>query len=392
MKKTTLFFAALLVITQLHAQAPDPTNTPPVRTPARRDSSPLVSPEVHPDRTVTFRLRAPNANGVKISGEGAMGEATLTNSQGVWSATIGPLEPDIYGYSMTLDGVSIVDPNNPWVKPMRAARTSVVQVPGEPPRPWEIQSVPHGTVHEHSYFSKSLSVQRRVHVYTPPGYEKDSQSYPVLYLLHGSGDNDATWSAVGRAQFIEDNLLAEHKARPMLIVMPDGHAFSGNPGQVGTNMITSNVENFGNDLLKDVMPMIEATYRVKASRDGRAIIGLSMGGGQSLGIGLRHRELFAWVGGMSSYLAEPAKLVEQAFPESKSDLKLLWFACGKDDRLIENARQLSTALKQKNINHKFEETPGSHAWPVWRRHLGEFLPPAVYRSKGRFGPVIHALA
>ena len=364
----------MLVTAQLHAQAADSTNTTTTKAPARRDFTPLISPEVHPDRSVTFRLRAPNAKEVKVSGEGAMGEAALTNNQGVWSATIGPLEPDIYGYSMNVDGLTIVDPGNPWVKPMRAARTSVVLVPGEPPRPWEIQPVPHGTVHEHSYFSKSLSVQRRLHVYTPPGYEKDSKTYPVLYLLHGSGDNDATWSAVGHAQFIEDNLLAKHKAEPMVIVMPDGHAFTGNPGQVSTNMINRNVENFGNDLLKDVMPMVEATYRVKADREDRAIIGLSMGGGQSLGVGLRHRELFAWVGGMSSYLPEPAKLVEEAFPDSKSDLKLLWFACGKDDRLVDNARQLSAALKQKGINYQFEETPGSHAWPVWRRHLAEFLP------------------
>jgi enterochelin esterase family protein len=374
MKTTILCVTALLVITHLQAQAPGSTNTTPARAPARRDSSPLVSPEVHSDRSVTFRLRAPNAKQVKVSGEGAMREAVLTNDQGAWSATIGPLEPDIYGYSMVVDGLAIVDPDNPWVKPMRGARTSVVLVPGEPPRLWEIQSVPHGTVHEHSYFSKSLSVERRLHVYTPPGYEKDSKSYPVLYLLHGSGDNDATWSAVGHAQFIEDNLLAARKAPPMIIVMPEGHAFNGNPGQVTTNMITRNVEDFGNDLLKDVMPMIEATYRAKADRESRAIIGLSMGGGQSLGVGLRHRELFAWVGGMSSYVPDPAKLVEEVFPESKSDLKLLWFACGKDDRLVENARQLSAALKQKGISHKFVETPGSHAWPVWRRNVAEFLP------------------
>src|SRR5258708_7255973 len=356
MKKITLSFAAVLVITQLHGQAPGSTNSTPAKAPARRDSLPLVPPEVHPDGFVTFRLGAPNAKEVKVSGEGAMGEVVLTNNQGNRSATSGSLEADIYGYSMVVDGVTVVDPNNPWVKPMRAARTSVVLVPGEPPRPWEIQSVPHGTVHEHSYFSKSLSVERRLHVYTPPGYEKDLKAYPVLYLLHGSGDNDATWSAVGHAQFIEDNLLAKGKAQPMIIVMPDGHAFNANPGQVTTNMITRNVENFGNDLLKDVMPMIEATYRVKAGREDRAMNGLSMGGGQSLGIGLRHRELFAWIGGMSSYLADPAKLVEEAFPDSKNDSELLWFACGKEDRLIENARQLSTALKQKGISHKFEET------------------------------------
>jgi enterochelin esterase family protein len=288
--------------------------------------------------------------------------------------TIGPLEPDIYGYNFTLDGVGVVDPNNPWVKPMRAARTSVVEVPGDPPRVWEWQPVAHGSVHEHYYFSKSLSVKRRLHVYTPPGYEGNSTKYPVLYLFHGSGDNDATWTEVGRANFIADNLMAQHKAQPMIIVMTDGHAFTGNPTQVTTNMISRNVTSFGEDLLKDVMPLVESTYRVKANRENRAIIGLSMGGGQSLGIGLRHRELFAYVGGMSSYLPGADKAVDELFPDSKSDLKLLWFACGKDDRLVENARQLSAALKAKGIPHEFKETPGNHSWPVWRRYLGEFMP------------------
>ena len=237
-----------------------------------------------------------------------------------------------------------------------------------------MQSVPHGTVHEHAYFSKSLGAQRRLHVYTPPGYEKSPASFPVLYLFHGSGDNDATWTSFGRAHFIADNLLAQQKTKPMIIVMTDGHAFTGNPTQVSTNLISRNVEAFGDDLLKDVIPLIESTYRVKVDRQSRAIIGLSMGGGQSLGIGLRHRDLFAWVGGMSSYLPNPEKLVAEAFPESKSDLKLLWFACGKDDRLVENARQLSAALKEKSIPHEFKETAGNHSWPVWRRYLGDFMP------------------
>jgi enterochelin esterase family protein len=376
MKTAVTFLATILLLAELHAQNPSAPKAETSRTnaPPRRDAA-LVSPEVHPDRTVTFRLRAPNAKEVKVAGEWPGGATSLTKDDGgVWSATVGPLEPDIYGYNLTVDGLAMVDPNNPWVKPMRAARTSGLEVPGDPPRLWEFQSVPHGTVHEHAYVSKSLNAKRRLHVYTPPGYEKSAASFPVLYLFHGSGDNDATWTSLGRAQFIADNLLAQRKSKPMILVMTDGHAFTGNPTQISPNLISRNVEAFGDDLLKDVIPLIESTYRVKADRQSRAIIGLSMGGGQSLGIGLRHPELFAWVGGMSSYLPDPEKLVAEAFPESKSDLKRLWFACGQDDRLIENARQLSAALKEKHIPHEFKETAGNHSWPVWRRYLGEFMP------------------
>ena len=309
-----------------------------------------------------------------MSGEWPGGPTELKrDTNGIWSATIGPLEPDIYGYSFTVEDLSIVDPANSWVKPMRAARTSVLEVPGEPPRLWEFQPVPHGTIHEHAYVSKSLKTKRRVHVYTPPGYEKNSRKLPVLYLFHGAGDNDATWTAVGRANLIADNLLAQQKSRPMLIVMPDGHASSGNPTRVSTNMIARNVEAFADDLLQDVIPLVESNYRVKANRENRAIIGLSMGGGQSLSIGLKHRELFAWVGGMSSFLPNGEKTVAEVFADSKNSLKLLWMACGKEDFLIENARQFSAALKAKNIPHEFKETAGNHSWPVWRRYLCDFM-------------------
>jgi len=367
--------AAILTAIQVLAQNPSAATTDTSRTNAPRRAATLVSPELHPDRTVTFRLRATNAKEVKVAGEWPGGATTLTkDDNGVWGAKVGPLQPDIYGYSLIVDGLSVVDPSNPWVKPMRAARTSGLEIPGAPPQLWEFQSVPHGTVHEHTYFSKSLGAKRRLHVYTPPGYERSSTSYPVLYLFHGSGDNDATWTEFGRAHFIADNLLAQKKTRPMLIVMTDGHAFTGNPTQVSTGLVSRNVEAFGDDLLKDVIPLIEATYRVKANRESRAIIGLSMGGGQSLAVGLRNLGLFAWVGGMSSYLPNPEKIVAEAFAEPRPDLKLLWIACGKEDRLIENARQLSAALKEKGIPHEFKETEGNHSWPVWRRYLGEFMP------------------
>jgi enterochelin esterase family protein len=383
MKTTITIVAAILPILQLVAQnsTATTTDTPRTNAPPRRES-PLISPEIQPDRTVTFRLRATNAKEVKVAGEWPGGATSLTKEDtGAWSATVGPLEPDIYGYSLTVDGLSIVDPANPWVKPMRAARTSGLEIPGDPPRLWEFRSVAHGTVHEHTYFSKSLGVKRRLHVYTPPGYEKSPASYPVLYLFHGSGDNDATWTEFGRAHYIADNLLAQNKARPMLIVMTDGHAFTGNPTQVRTDLVSRNVEAFGEDLLNDVIPLIETTYRVKANRESRAIIGLSMGGGQSLAVGLRNRGLFAWVGGMSSYLPNPERVVTGAFSDSKNELKLLWIACGKDDRLIENARQLSAALKERNISHEFKETAGNHSWPVWRRYLGEFMPLLFVETK-----------
>jgi len=370
--KLSLFALALSFAT-LNLTAQDSVRTNP---PARREASALVSPEIHSDKSVTFRLRAADAKEVKVAGEWTGGPKALTNDNGgVWSITIGPLEPDIYGYNLVVDGVGVADPNNPWLKPMRAARTSLLEVPDDPPRLWEWQSsIPHGTVHSHDYWSKSLNVKRRLHVYTPHGYEKSSGKLPVLYLFHGSGDNDATWTEGGRAHFIADNLQAQHKAVPMLIVMTDGHAFSGNPTQVSTNMVSRNVTMFGEDLLHDVIPLIESTYRVKAGRDSRAIIGLSMGGGQSLSIGLHHRDMFAYVGGMSSYLPGAQQTVDEVFPDGKSNLKLLWFACGKDDRLVENARQLSAALKAKGIPHEYKETAGNHSWPVWRRYLGDFMP------------------
>lgn len=370
MKATAAALVFLCALSELFAQDAPRTNAPP-----RREGNALVSPEVHPDRSVTFRLRGPDVKEIKVAGEWPGGATSLTNDgSGIWSATIGPLEPDIYGYGFTIDGVATVDPSNPWVKPMRAARTSAVEIPGSPPRVWEFQSVPHGTIHEHVYFSKSLGMKRRLRVYTPPGYEKSSAKLPVLYLFHGSGDNDATWTEVGRANFIADNLLAQRKTKPMAIVMTDGHAFTGNPTRVGTNMINRNVEMFREDLLNDVIPLVESTYRVKGNRENRAIIGLSMGGGQSLRIGMKDRDRFAWAGGMSSYLPDAPRFVSETFPESKSDLKLLWFACGKEDRLLDGARQLSVALKEKGIPHTFRETAGGHAWPVWRRHLSEFMP------------------
>jgi enterochelin esterase family protein len=334
-------------------------------------SAPPASPELHADRTVTFRLRAPRAAEVVLSGEWkGGGKLPMTkDEQGLWSLTVGPLEPDLYGYSFSVDGLAVPDPANAVLKPMRTPRTSVLEVPGEPPRLHEWQDVPHGTLRLHEYVSRSLGRRRPLRVYTPPGYDKDGSSYPVLYLLHGSGDNEATWTSFGRAHFIADNLLAQGKARPMIIVMPDGHAAAAGGAK--------NLEAFGKDLLEDVMPFVEATYRTKADREHRAIVGLSMGGGQSLSVGLCHLDRFAWVGGFSAAIANPESGIAPALGDpaaANAKLRLLFIACGKEDRLVEHAQKLSELLQAKELRHELKITEGNHSWPVWRRYLGDFLP------------------
>jgi enterochelin esterase-like enzyme len=337
---------------------------------------PIVSPEVHADRTVTFRIRAAKSAEVVLYGEWKGGGklAMTKDDQGVWSLTVGPLEPDLYGYSFSIDGLAVSDPLNSVLKPMRSPRTSVVDVPGDPPRLHEYQDVPHGTVRLHEYVSKALGRRRPLRVYTPPGYDQKAEArYPVLYLFHGSGDNEATWTSFGHAHLIADNLLAQSKAKAMIIVMTDGHAVVGG----GPEMRGKNVEFFGKDLLEDAMPFVEANYRTKADRESRAIVGLSMGGGQSLTVGLNHLDRFAWIGGFSSAIANPETTIAAALadpPATNAKLRLLWIACGKDDGLAKNAQGLSDVLKTKEIRHELRITEGNHSWPVWRRYLGEFLP------------------
>lgn len=339
-----------------------------------QQAGPVASPEVHADHTVTFRFRSAAAKEVVLNGEwkGGGKVAMTKDDQNVWSVTVGPLEPDLYGYSFSIDGLAIPDPANAVLKPMRSPRTSVVDVPGDPPRLHEYQNVPHGTVRLHEYASKTLGRRRPLRVYTPPGYDQNPEArYPVLYLFHGSGDNEATWTSFGHAHLIADNLLAQGKAKAMIIAMTDGHAV------VGPEARGKNVEAFGSDLLEDVMPFVEANYRTKNDRESRAIVGLSMGGGQSLTVGLNHLERFAWVGGFSSAIRNPETTVASALADpasTNSKLKLLFIACGKDDGLVKDAQGLSDALKAKEIRHELKITEGNHSWPVWRRYLGEFLP------------------
>jgi len=367
--------ATLPVFGQTSTNTAQESRTAAPQTTRRTAPPPVVSPEVHSDRRVTFRLRAPQAREVIVNGEwGGYSNTPMTkDDSGLWSVTVGPLDADLYGYSFTVDGLQMLDPGNSWVKPMRSPRTSVVEVSGDKPLIYDFQNVPHGVVRMHTYDSKATGGKRNMQVYTPPGYDRDTNTrYPVLYLFHGSGDNDATWVALGRAHLIMDNLIAQGKARPMIIVMTDGHAVPNTPEMRGRN-----TETFSRDLLGDVMPLIESSYRVKNDRMNRAIIGLSMGGGQSLTIGLNHPELFAWVGGMSSSVNAPEQTFATALADAKttnSKYKLLWIAIGKDDFLLKANQSFDELLTAKGIKHTFKLTEGNHSWPVWRRYLVDFAP------------------
>jgi enterochelin esterase-like enzyme len=348
---------------------------------AQTPPAPLVSPEMQSDNRVAFRFRAPNAKEVTLSLEGSAKDLAMQkDEQGVWSVTTEPLEPDFYGYAFVADGVHLIDPSNPLMKPNLLNTTSQVHVPG-PGLPWEVSDVPHGEVHHHFYKSAVVGDQRDFYVYTPPGYDPlGKQTYPVLYLLHGFSDDASGWTAVGRAHVILDNLIAQGKTKPMLVVMPLGYGapeilrggfggFSRNP-----EIRDRNFAKFSEALLGEVLPRVELAYRVKKDRNSRAIAGLSMGGSESLLTGLNNLDKFAWVGAFSS--GGIPEDFDKDFPKldakANSQLKLLWIACGVDDRLIELNRKLRSWLEAKGVHKVDVETPGMHTWMVWRRNLVAF--------------------
>lgn len=374
--RRTLFLASLALIA-FSAVAQD-TKT---QTPRPAPPPPIVSPEVHPDNSVVFRLRAPNAKEVTVSIEGSSQPLPMQkDDQGVWSVTSDPLVPDFYGYSFQVDGVGMLDPSNYRIKPNFLYRGNEVHIPGPPALSWETSDAPHGELHRHFYKSGVVGDHRDYYVYTPPGYDpRGKQSYPVLYLLHGYSDDASGWSAVGRANVILDNLIAAGKAKPMIIVMPLGYGepkiLEPNSGAFRDRSITDrNFDKFREALLTEVIPRVESEYRVDKDRKARAIAGLSMGGSESLLTGLNTLDKFAWIGAFSSGGFTPE--FDKEFPnldaKSNSQIKLLWIACGTEDRLIEINRSFRKWLASKNITHADIETPGMHTWPVWRRNLTDF--------------------
>lgn len=370
-----LVFSLFTLCTLAPAQQANPTQPPAPQRPLWLDT-----PEVHSDNTVTFRFLAPNAQEVKLAREGTEPVAMQKDDKGVWAVTTPPLPPDYYGYSTIVDGVRMLDPYNHLLVPNLLTPSNAVHVPG-PLLSWEVNDVPRGEVHHHFYKSAVAGDDRDYYVYTPPDYDpKAKKTYPVLYLLHGFSDDASGWTAVGHANVIFDNLIAQGKAKPMIVVMPLGYGTMElihlGWGGIGNHpdVREESFRKFRDGLLTEVIPKVESEYHVTKGRDSRAIAGLSMGGAESLRIGLNGLDKFAWIGAFSA--GGVPDDFEKDFPgldaKANQQIHLLWIACGTEDRLITPNRKLREWLKTKGVQHTDIETPGMHAWMVWRRNLAEF--------------------
>jgi enterochelin esterase-like enzyme len=365
---------------------------PPARAGRGPQGPQVVSPEVQPDRRVTFRILAPQAQNVRLSGSDIPGNtqgAPLTKGEnGVWEVTLGPIDPGAYRYNFNVDGVPVIDPRSSSISESNTNVWSLVYIPGADFM--DTKNVPRGAVAAITYYSTALGRFRRMHVYTPPGYETDRQKYPVFYLLHGAGDCDEAWTSVGRAGFILDNLLAARKAKPMIIVMPAGHTsaamFGAGRGAARAGEgapAAAPRDEFSEDFVTDIMPYVEKHYRVLTDRAHRAIAGLSMGGSQTLNISISHLDKFAYIGVFSSGAAlgganagdwekSHAAMLDNA--GLKKGLRLLWFSTGSEDMLIANSKATVSMLQKHGFNALFKESPGAHTWINWRNYLNEFAP------------------
>jgi len=408
---SALAVVVTLFASALNAQTPGPkTGTPMKSAAAAAQRGPFAptprSPEVHPDRTVTFRLRAPQAAAVELVGEvlqGKPAQPMAKDSEGVWSVTIGPLPPEIWIYNFRIEGVEFPDSANISLMPRAAgaaAVSSFVEVPGDTPAFYDARPVPHGQVRMILYESRAMDVNRYVWVYTPPDYDKTNKKYPVYYLLHGNGETQSGWVMNGRANIILDNLIADGKAVPMVVVMPHGHAMqSASVGpfkavrQPGPESFL-NFAAFTKDLLEQILPMIEGSFRVYGDPDHRAIGGLSMGAFQSIQIGLAHPELFHYVlaysGGFGGIGPAIQGDIEAQSPwrellanpeQTRKNLRLLFLgAGGQETAMLPPGKRLVQLFKEKGINAVWADYPGGHVFSVWRNHLN-YTAPLLFRSQ-----------
>lgn len=342
----------------------------------------LKSPEIAANGLTTFRCSAPNAKIVLLIMDDGKTRNMQKDSSGVWAFSE-VLTPDIYRYTFAVDGTVMPDPNNPLIKPLfkRALGQSLAHVPGPSTLSWELNDVPHGQMIQHFYKSAIVGDQRDMRVYTPPGYDPArKEPYPVLYLFHGITDETSAWSTAGRENIILDNLIAQGKAKPMIIVNTLGYGapeiFDPGAGAYTKEALQKNEELFVSSFLKEVIPMVEKLYNTKSDKKYRAVAGLSMGGGQSLDVGLNNPDLFSYVGGFSSAVILLNPDYTRAFPKLDASinkkLKLIWIAIGRDDFLIESNRKYKAWLDSKNIKFSYTETEGVHSYNVWRRYLTDF--------------------
>ena len=346
------------------------------------------SVEQLPDGRVTFRLCAPDAQVAMVTstdnadviplgfGGGPRGLMMTKDATGLWSVTTDkPVAADTYRFNFNVDGARVPDPQGTRFSEERVGVNSTFEVIG-PAGAFQTfdKTVPHGVVSTVEYWSRSLDVRRRAHVYTPPGYEKGKGVYPVLYLVHGAGDSDDSWTSVGHAQYILDNLIAAGKAKPMIIVMPAGHT----PDRPGADMLTNT--DFRDDFLKDLIPYVDGHYRTIAKADARAMAGLSMGGAHTIQNGLTHPELFHYIGVFSMGLQSPQQAADYAarsdaaLKQGARSFKLVYYAMGKEDFLYGTVAPTRAMLDKYGIAHVYNESGGGHTWINWRRYLADFAP------------------
>ena len=338
----------------------------------------LQSPVLGADGQVTFQLYAPRATEVTMRSEGPApfaGKRLAKADSGVWTLTV-QVPADLYIYWFDVDGVFVADPRNNRPRVNMSTVRSLLEVPGAASEFFAEKPVQHGQVAAVHYQSQALGLPRRMHVYTPPGYATSSQRYPVLYLLHGAGDNDLSWLMAGRANFIFDNLIAAGKAKPMIVVMPAGHT------PPGANGAPAAPDAFARDFLTDVVPYVEKNYRTLPGRENRAMAGLSMGGQQTLNISLTNLDKFSQLGVFSSgwFGQDGAATFERnnpalfADPKLNDRIKLFWFATGKNDFVMPSTKAVLALLDKHKIRYTYKETEGGHTWPNWRAYLNEFAP------------------
>jgi enterochelin esterase-like enzyme len=376
MTRTMLAMISVLVLAVCPIEAQPPKKDPP-----------LASPQVHSDKKVTFRISAPKASEVTLRGDWMTGPAAKLekDEKGVWSITVEALAPDYYSYSFTVDGVRTIDPRNPTIKQGISSLDSMFFLAGPEAEFQDNKPVPHGDIRQVWYNSTTLGTQRRMHVYTPPGYDAGKESYPVFYLLHGGGDEDSGWSTIGRAGFILDNLIASKKAKPMLVVMPNGSlprpaAASG--GKLDPNQRAAFQDRFTNELLKDVVPHIEKQFRVKIGAENRALAGLSMGGGQTTRVLMTQPDQFGhiaiWSAGLFGGDPAAAEKQNEAFFKDvervNKTVKLLDITVGDKDFALSGSKALSELFTKHGIKHELKITGGGHTWINWRQYLNELAP------------------
>jgi enterochelin esterase family protein len=348
----------------------------------------VVSPQIHADKRVTFRYQAPAAKDVQLSAQFEKERVPMTrDSAGIWSVTVGPVKPDIYPYNFVADGLSLMDPANPAFFPNERFKASLVDIPGDTPLVHAMKDVPHGTV-SYEYYPSVSGTTGSVVVYTPPGYDKDAgKKYPVYYLISGTTDTEEAWFKVGRANLILDNLIAEGKAKPMILVMPYGNIAArvaeqknglkpGDPAGRDNADSISRAKSFEDDLINNLMPYVEKNYRSINNKDNRAIGGFSRGGGQTLRTAFNHMDKFSWVCSYSSYLSPQEmersyKPIYENASRTNSQLKLFWISVGTEDFLYEGTVEFMNFLKAKKVNYKEWVTGGGHTWMNTKAYLAQ---------------------